>query len=105
MKEKFGLTKQKSSRTLIEDKYQGPSMLANTNMKFAKDQLRKAIVAMNGDLLDEALEDCYAIEGFEDHKSNRILLTWAEKVTIDDFSPDPTSYVTLNSQLSIFLSP
>ena len=46
VKEKFGTKKQTSSKKLIEDKYQGPSMLAKTNMKFARDQLRKVRVGL-----------------------------------------------------------
>ena len=45
VKEKFGRTKglkrKSSERTLIEDKYRGPPIIDNINIKFAKDQVRR----------------------------------------------------------------
>lgn len=79
VKEKFAAA-QKERGIEIPDTYQGITQAERIELKAIRDALRKAIVSMDGDELDTALEDCYAIEGFEDNESNAILLRWAEKV-------------------------
>merc|ERR1719424_2158067 len=61
------------------------------NVKFARDQLRKAITSMDGDELDAALEDCLEIPGFRENEANQILLARAEKVREEAFERKDTS--------------
>ena len=46
---------------------------------------------MNGDQLDAAMEECYAIEGFEDDPTNQNLIKRAEVVREEAFDTVDTS--------------
>ena len=91
VKEKFAAAQKERSGISLDDKYAGPSQIEQQNMKLARDQLRKAIFDMDGEELDEALEVCNSIEGFEDHKINRILLKRAQASQEEAFERKDTS--------------
>ena len=92
VKEKFATSTKTGDRDMIyDDPYGGASQLEKMNMKFARDQLRKAIVSMSGERIDAALEDCHLIPGFGDNETNQILLKWADKVRQEAFDTIDTS--------------
>ena len=91
VKEKFAAAQKSNKKVEVEDKYYGSSMIEQMNVKFARDQLRKAITSMDGDELDAALEVCLEIPGFRENEANQILLARAEKVREEAFERKDTS--------------
>ena len=78
VKEKFAAA-QRQRNVQYHDQYAGMPLARQIEMKEAKDQLRKAIVSMVG--IDEALQHCHSVAGFEDVASHLILIQWAKKVS------------------------